>query len=62
MRDFFSIHPQAEHRFPCHATRERAFTPANWSRPRSAVFNGDWRSRYLGDFGGRMDGVGAGGC
>ncbi|GGY65152.1 hypothetical protein GCM10010300_05520 [Streptomyces olivaceoviridis] len=26
------------------------------------VFNGDWRSRYLGDFGGRMDGVGPGGC
>jgi hypothetical protein len=26
------------------------------------VFNGDWRSRYLGDFGGRMDGLGPGGC
>ncbi|MFB8772928.1 peptidase inhibitor family I36 protein [Streptomyces broussonetiae] len=26
------------------------------------VFNGDWRSRYLGDFGGRIDGVGPGAC
>ncbi|WP_405447495.1 peptidase inhibitor family I36 protein [Streptomyces achromogenes] len=26
------------------------------------VFNGDWRSRYLSDFGGRIDGVGPGGC
>ncbi|MEU5597395.1 peptidase inhibitor family I36 protein [Streptomyces sp. NPDC020298] len=26
------------------------------------VYNGDWRSRYLGDFGGRIDGVGPGNC
>lgn len=26
------------------------------------VYNGDWRSRYLGDFGGRIDGVGPGYC
>jgi hypothetical protein len=26
------------------------------------VFSGDWRSRYLGDFGGRIDGVAPGGC
>ncbi|MBX9399670.1 peptidase inhibitor family I36 protein [Streptomyces sp. TRM72054] len=26
------------------------------------AFNGDWRSRYLGDFGGRIDGVAPGGC
>ncbi|MGW3147340.1 peptidase inhibitor family I36 protein [Streptomyces sp. NPDC001177] len=26
------------------------------------VFNGDWRSQYYGDFGGRIDGVGPGAC
>ncbi|WP_240802959.1 hypothetical protein [Streptomyces sp. A1499] len=26
------------------------------------VFNSDWRSRYRGDFGGRIDGVGPGAC
>jgi hypothetical protein len=26
------------------------------------VFVGDWRSQYLGDFGGRIDGVGPNGC
>ncbi|MER7187142.1 peptidase inhibitor family I36 protein [Streptomyces hyaluromycini] len=35
----------------------------NWSpTEKRDVFNGDWRSQYLGDFGGRIDGVGAGGC
>ncbi|MFJ3229599.1 peptidase inhibitor family I36 protein [Streptomyces sp. NPDC086787] len=36
---------------------------ANWSPvEKRDVFNGDWRARYLGDFGGRIDGVGPGGC
>ncbi|MFE9426502.1 peptidase inhibitor family I36 protein [Kitasatospora sp. NPDC006697] len=26
------------------------------------VFSGDWRSQYLGDFGGRIDGVGPNRC
>jgi hypothetical protein len=26
------------------------------------VLSGDWRSQYLGDFGGRIDGVGPGNC
>ncbi|WP_441247524.1 peptidase inhibitor family I36 protein [Kitasatospora sp. McL0602] len=26
------------------------------------VVSGDWRSQYLDDFGGRIDGVGPGGC
>ncbi|MGW2616215.1 peptidase inhibitor family I36 protein [Streptomyces sp. NPDC001500] len=26
------------------------------------VINGDWRARYQGDFGGRIDGVGPGAC
>ncbi|MEV7993078.1 peptidase inhibitor family I36 protein [Streptomyces sp. NPDC086077] len=35
----------------------------NWSPvEKRNVFNGDWRSRYLGDFGGRIDGVGPGAC
>ncbi|WP_409471979.1 peptidase inhibitor family I36 protein [Streptomyces sp. HC307] len=35
----------------------------NWSPvEKRDVFNGDWRSRYLGDFGGRIDGVGPGAC
>ncbi|MFI6584098.1 peptidase inhibitor family I36 protein [Embleya sp. NPDC050493] len=35
----------------------------NWSPVQKRdVFNGDWRSRYLGDFGGRIDGVGPGAC
>ncbi|MFJ9346752.1 peptidase inhibitor family I36 protein [Streptomyces sp. NPDC101237] len=35
----------------------------NWSpTEKRDVFNGDWRSQYLGDFGGRIDGVGAGSC
>ncbi|QDI73383.1 hypothetical protein CD934_21415 [Streptomyces calvus] len=35
----------------------------NWQpTEKRNVFNGDWRSRYLGDFGGRIDGVGPGGC
>ncbi|MEU3250081.1 peptidase inhibitor family I36 protein [Streptomyces sp. NPDC006997] len=35
----------------------------NWGpEEKRNVFNGDWRSRYLGDFGGRIDGVGPGGC
>ncbi|MEU3984127.1 peptidase inhibitor family I36 protein [Streptomyces sp. NPDC026672] len=35
----------------------------NWSPvEKRDVFSGDWRSRYLGDFGGRIDGVGPGGC
>jgi hypothetical protein len=36
---------------------------ANWDPvEKRDVFNGDWRSRYLGDFGGRIDGVGPGAC
>ncbi|MGA5124167.1 peptidase inhibitor family I36 protein [Streptomyces pseudogriseolus] len=35
----------------------------NWQpEEKRDVFNGDWRSRYLGDFGGRIDGVGPGAC
>ncbi|GAA2420319.1 peptidase inhibitor family I36 protein [Streptomyces glaucus] len=35
----------------------------NWQpQQKRNVFNGDWRARYLGDFGGRIDGVGPGGC
>ncbi|MET9439955.1 peptidase inhibitor family I36 protein [Streptomyces sp. NPDC006610] len=35
----------------------------NWSPvEKRDVFNGDWRSRYLSDFGGRIDGVGRGPC
>ncbi|SEF04595.1 peptidase inhibitor family I36 protein [Streptomyces sp. Ag109_O5-10] len=35
----------------------------NWSpTEKRDVFNGDWRSQYRGDFGGRIDGVGAGAC
>ncbi|MEU7468397.1 peptidase inhibitor family I36 protein [Streptomyces sp. NPDC044984] len=35
----------------------------NWQpAEKRDVFDGDWRSRYLGDFGGRIDGVSPGGC
>ncbi|MFG3657375.1 hypothetical protein [Streptomyces sp. NPDC047706] len=38
-------------------------TRLNWSPlEKRDVFDGDWRSRYLGDFGGRIDRVGPGSC